>query len=725
MSGVIEPGQPPAKENPPKAPAQPRTFALVGNPNCGKSTLFNKLTGLRQKVGNYPGVTIERKEGFVTSQHGQPIRLIDLPGAYSLSARSLDEAILQDVLLGRREDTPHLDGIVCVLDASNLERNLYLASQMLELGLPVILVLNMIDLARAEGTEIDIEGLARELGTTVVATEATHGVGLTELRLALSQSRLPVSPLSQDGPPLYEEAMKAVVESFKVNGQPTLAQARGEAYLHLTEGVCVGPCPPGTREAPCAARELGLQWSRRLNEELPGWKEEAVVDRYTRIGQWMKRHVRRGEPAGPSFTDRVDGVLLHPVFGWFVLLGVLGALFWSIFSLAATPMDWIDGAFGWLGGQVATAMPEGVLQGLVVDGIIAGVGGVVIFLPQILILFFFLGLLEGSGYMARAAFILDRLMGRIGLSGRAFLPLLSSYACAIPGIMATRTIGSRRERLATIMVAPFMSCTARLPVYFVMIPVLVGASAGATTQALVLLAAYFIGTAGAFLTALAFRKTLLKGGDESQLMELPPYRIPSLRTVLIETADRGWVFIRKAGTIILGLSILIWVAMTYPQAPEPAAGEPAITAAAQAEYSAAGRLGKAIEPVIEPLGYDWQIGIGVLASFAAREVFVSTLAITYGLGEEAAEEDEAGTIALIDTLRGQTRADGTPVFTPLTCLSILVFFIFALQCMATVAVVKRETNSWRWPLFQLGYMTAFAYLAALVVYQGGRLLGFT
>ncbi|MGF1447943.1 MAG: ferrous iron transport protein B [Opitutales bacterium] len=701
-----------------------RTFALVGNPNSGKSTLFNKLTGLRQKVGNYPGVTIERKEGFVTSQHGQPIRLIDLPGAYSLSARSLDEAILQDVLLGRREDTPHLDGIVCVLDASNLERNLYLATQMLELGLPVIIVLNMMDLARDGGIQIDVDGLARELGTTIVVTEATNGVGLIEVRLAMSQSQLPVSVLAQQGPPLYEEALQAVVESFKVNGQPTLAQARGEAYLHLTQGVCSGPCPPGTRETPCAARELGLQWSQRLNQELPGWKENAVGERYARIGQWMQRYVQQGERIGPSFTDKADRVLLHPIFGWLVLLGVLGGLFWSIFSLAATPMDWIDGAFGWIGAQVASVMPEGVLQGLVVDGIIAGVGGVVIFLPQILMLFFFLGLLEGTGYMARAAFILDRLMGRVGLSGRAFLPLLSAYACAIPGVMATRTISSNRERLATIMVAPFMSCTARLPVYFVMIPVLVGASAGALTQAFVLLAAYLIGTAGAFLTALVFRKTLLKGGHDGQLMELPPYRIPSLRTVVMETLDRGWVFIRKAGTIILGLSILIWVAMTYPQAPEPAEGAPEISAAAQAEYSAAGRLGKAIEPVIEPLGYDWQIGIGVLASFAAREVFVSTLAIAYGLDEDAAEADEAGTIPLIDTLRAQTRADGSPVFTLLTCLSILVFFIFALQCMATVAVVKRETNSWRWPLFQLGYMTAFAYLAALVVYQGGKLLGF-
>ncbi|MGF1482890.1 MAG: ferrous iron transport protein B [Opitutales bacterium] len=721
---VTEPTTQEAAKPAAAARSRVRTFAVVGNPNSGKTTLFNKLTGLRQKVGNYPGVTVERKEGFLTSQHGQPIRLIDLPGAYSLSARSLDEAVMQDVLMGRRKDTPLLDGIVCVLDASNLERHLYLATQVLELGLPVVLVLNMMDIAKADDVAIDTKGLARELGTTIISTEAVNGVGLTELRLELSRGSLPIADqrIALNG--LYGEALGTIAKQLRDEGTYTQPQSRAEAYLHLTEGLCSGPCP-GTREAPCAARELGAHWTRRLDEEMPGWREQTVVARYDRISKLLETHVRTREPAGPSFTERVDRVLLHPIIGFGVLLTILATVFWTIFSFAATPMDWIDAAFGWAGAQLGSVLPEGPLQGLLVDGIVAGVGGVVIFLPQILLLFFFLGVLEGSGYMSRAAFLLDRLMGRVGLSGRAFLPLLSSYACAIPGIMATRTIASSRERMATILVAPFMSCTARLPVYFVMIPVLIGTSAGAWAQAGVLLAAYFIGTFGAFAMALVFRRTLLKGGQESPLMELPPYRLPSLRTVLMETVDRGWVFLRKAGTIILGLSILIWAASTYPQPPEPAEGAPVWTAQQATEHSFAGRLGKTIEPVIAPLGYDWQIGIGVLASFAAREVFVSTLAITYGLDEEAAEADETGHVPLIDTLRLQTRADGSPVYTPLTSLSILVFFIFALQCMATVAIVKRETNSWKWPLFQLGYMSAFAYLAALLVYQGGRMLGFS
>jgi ferrous iron transport protein B len=695
----------------------PPFVALVGNPNSGKTTLFNALTGLRQKVGNYPGVTVEWKEGIFYSQHGHPIRILDLPGSYSLNARSPDEQILVEALLGQTGVLPEPTAVVCCLDASNLERNLYMATQVIELGLPTVVVLNMMDVARRRGMRINVELLEKRLGVPVVACEAARGKGIMELRLALSQHPLPVPTLEMEKPRMVEEAIRELVPLFEHRDDKDSVLARGEARLLLS-------CDedPGLGET--VWRQI-RDWQRRFDREIPGWRSEWITARYAWIGDVMHACVRRYDPGRPSLTERVDEVLLHPWIGFPVLATVMGVLFYSIFTLAVPFMEGLDGLIAWLGGAVGGLLPDGQLRNLTVDGIFGGVGGVLVFLPQILFLFFFIALLESTGYMARAAFLLDRLMSRVGLHGRSFIPLLSSYACAVPGIMATRTIESPKERLVTIMVAPFMTCSARLPVYLVMIAAMLPEGPGhALTKALILLLLYFLGTFVALLFAWAFRNTLLKGPSHSTLMELPPYRLPRWDSVLHEMWDRAWTFLKRAGTIIFALSIILWFLMNYPQAPAPA-GDPPV-ASEQAvepdddalEKSFAGRIGKGLEPAFAPLGYDWQITVGILSAFAAREVFVSTMAIIYRVDEEASD-------SIVSAFRGARRADGSPLFTPLTCLSVLMFFVFALQCVSTVAVVRRETRTWRWPLFQFAYMFAFAWLLAFLVYQGGRLIGFS
>ena len=696
----------------PAADARSPVYAVVGNPNCGKTTLFNALTGLRQKVGNYPGVTVEKKEGTCFSQHGNPIPVIDLPGAYSLSARSMDEAIVQEVLLGLRPDTARPDRVICIIDASNLERNLFFATQVVELGLPIILVLNMMDVAEKRGYRIDAAKLEKILGIPVVSCQAHKGEGLIELRLAMSRKDLPAPTWRCSVPELFSAAMGEVQERLGEERGWSAPQACAVAGLLLGEGMT--HAAPGAHPINPEALQKAREWQLKLDRESPGWHSELVAARYARIGEICREVVRRTDPGRPSMTERIDGVMLHPLWGWTILGGVMGCLFFSIFSLAEYPMNWIERGTAIAGNWIGSIMPPGELHNLIVDGVLAGVGGVVIFLPQIMMLFFFIGLLEATGYMARAAFILDRLMGRVGLQGKSFIPLLSSFACAVPGIMATRTIESPKDRLATIMVAPFMTCSARLPVYLLMIAALVPTGeAGALQKAGLLLLLYSLGTGAAFCFAWLFKSTLLKGESQGHLMELPPYRMPSLNSVLMEMLQRVKIFLRRAGTIILGVSILLWFMMSYPKVEEGSATN-------QLSYSIAGRIGQAIEPIMKPLGFDWKIDIGVLASFAAREVFVSTMAIIYNV--EGADPDNTG--RLVSVLRSQKRADGRPVFTPLTCISLMVFYVFALQCMSTVAVVKRETNSWRWPIFQLAYMTALAYTASLIVFQTGRFLGF-
>ncbi|MDE2682109.1 MAG: ferrous iron transporter B [Verrucomicrobiota bacterium] len=612
--------------------AAERLFALVGNPNTGKTTLFNALTGLRQKVANYPGVTVEKKLGTGRDRHGNEFSIIDLPGAYSLDAKSPDEEVARAVLHGERADTPRPDAVICLIDAGNLERHFYLATQVMELGLPTIIVLNKTDEATGRGITIAVKKLAERLGVPVVPMQANARVGMEALQVALSGAEL---------------------------AKPNWEKVEGD-----------------------------------------------MAARYKKIRALLKDTVARGETERLTPTDRWDRVLVHPVWGWAILLGIMAGLFMTIFSVATYPMDWITAGFDWLGGQVKAGMPPGDLRALITEGIIGGVGGVLIFLPQILLLFFFLGLMENTGYLARVSFMMDRLMSGVGLSGKAFIPLLSSYACAIPGIMATRTMESARDRLITILVAPITSCSARLPVYFMLIALMLPIG-NATQKSLVLLCLYALSILGVYAFAWVFNRTLEKSSATLMVLELPSYQRPSWREVLMQMFERGKIFLRRAGTVILGLSILLWALTTYPKSNSEDASE-------RLAHSAAGRMGKAIEPVIAPLGYDWKMGVGLVASFAAREVFVSTMSIIY-LGEDASGEGNT----VREKMAAEKRADDprVPAYNLRTCLSLLVFYVFAMQCLSTVAITRRETNSWRWPIFQVAYLTGFAYLAALATYQ--------
>lgn len=683
-----------------------RQVAIAGNPNCGKSTVFNALTGLRQRVGNYPGVTVERKEGTFFGSHGEQMSLLDLPGCYSLQVRSPDEAVARDVLLGRVAGTPRPEVIVCIVDATNLERNLYLVAQLLELQLPLVIGLNMMDMAEAAGTVIDLDGLREKLGVPVIPMVASKGVGLVQLKQALSQTPLPAPGHRAPMPEVIEREVSALAAQLPVPADVAGPEAMLLLTLHDRALEELAAHQRATVDATLAAQA-------RIQEAGLDPLSAPVDARYAWINSICGATVRKSGSLDFTVSDKLDAVLTHPVMGWLAFLGVMALMFFCIFVVADAPMSWIESGSAALGNWVSTVMPEGDLRSLMIDGVLAGVTGVVIFLPQILILYFFLGLLEDSGYMARAAFIMDRLMSRVGLHGKSFIPLLSSFACAIPGIMATRTIENRKDRLVTILVAPLMSCSARIPIYVIMIAVLMPA-AGGWMKSGIMLSMYLLGIIAAFSMAWLFKSTLLRGETPMLLLEMPPYRFPSLPTILYRMWERALIFLKRAGTIILSLSILLWALTTYPKLQDPDA-----SLADASAYSIAGRLGHTIEPLIRPLGYDWKIGVGLIGSFAAREVFVSTMAIVYNVesGDEKMEP-------LRDTMRAEKRANGTPVFTPLVCIGLMVFYVLAMQCVSTLAIVRRETNSWRWPMFQLAYMTVLAYVGAFVVYQGGRLLGF-
>jgi ferrous iron transport protein B len=689
-------------------------FAMVGNPNCGKTTLFNALTGLRQKVGNYPGVTVEKKVGTAYSQHGRPLQVIDLPGAYSLAARSPDEAVLRDVLLGRREDTPQPDRIICVVDASNLERNLYLVHQILDLGRPVIVVLNMMDVAATAGIRIDLQALERALGVPVIPCEAVHGKGLLELRLAMSRKESPLARHSWAVPAPIAPAVAELQASLAQQDGRSPLVARAEALLLLTDFDTVRVS--GSKPLSVGTAELLDQWRARWTADRTDWSGELIRARYAAIRELTRGVILRDRDKGPTISDRIDAVLCHSVWGWFVFAALMGAMFFSIFTLAEYPMNWIDENVAALADGVKGAMGPGDLRDLITGGIIGGVGGIVVFLPQILILFFFVGLLESTGYMARAAFIMDRPMGKVGLNGRSFIPLLSGYACAIPGIMATRTIENHRDRLVTILVTPLMSCSARLPVYLLMIAMLLpGETVPAWQKTGMMLLMYVLGTGGAFFFAGLFKRWLVKGGTPHMIMELPAYQPPRFFEIARHMAERGWLFLKNAGTIILAISMVLWALTTYPKHENPAS-----TPTEQIAHSFAGRAGNALEPLIKPLGFDWRVGIGLITSFAAREVFVSSMGVIFGV-EDSSEED---TTPLREKMSQAQWPDGAPLFTPLVCLTLMIFYVFAMQCMATLAVVKRETNSWRWPLFQTAYMTGTAWIVCFFFYQTGSWLGF-
>jgi ferrous iron transport protein B len=730
--------QPPSPAaSPPSAPAVPY-IAIVGNPNSGKTTIFNLLTGLRQKVANYPGVTVEKKEGECYSQHGKKLRLIDLPGAYSLNARSPDEAVLRDVLLGRQTGTKRPDRVVCIVDASNLERHLYLVTQVLELGLPTILVLNMIDVSAERHQIIDATALSERLGIPVIAMQATTGVGLTDLKLALSREDLPLPKWT--APPL-PEAVKQELEAARAD-LATSAAIQDQASLLEPLYLLSDHDPSHTGQSAASIHRI-IYHRDRLEHRFAGWEDTLVNERYAAINQLCAETWTRPDVEPVTRTQKMDRLLLHPLWGGLIMLIVMAGMFWTIFSVAEGPMGWIENGFGWLGEQVGGILPPGDLHDLIVDGVIAGVAGVVVFLPQIVILFFFIGIMEDTGYMSRLAFIWDRVMSWAGLNGKAFLPILGSHACAIPGIMATRTIDSPKDRLITILVAPLASCSARLPVYLLLIAALVpNETISPLQKAACLLALYGLGVGGAFFFAWLFNRTLMRHAATPMILEMPSYKLPAFGSILMQVWQRAKVFLVRAGTVILGFSILIWFASNYPRdtpltvqkqsleerlasAESDAEKETLATDLAKVKsehlaQSIAGRDGHLIEPLIEPLGYNWKIGIGLIGSFAARELFVSTMSVVYAV-ESVDEED---TTSLRQRLRDDRRPDGSPVFTPLVCLSLLIFYVFAMQCISTLAIVKRETNSWKWPLFQLGYMTGTAYLLSLAIYQIGTALGY-
>ncbi len=683
---------------------QAHWLALAGNPNSGKTTLFNALTGLRQKVGNYAGVTVEKKVGRMFNLHGQEVQVLDLPGTYSLSVRSPDEKVARDVLLGTVSDTPRPELIVCVADANNLERSLYLTSQILDLNLPVILVLNMMDLAKAAGVEIDIKNLESLLGVPIIPVVASKEVGLIPLKQAITRELEKPPARTWTLPVEIESEVQALALEFEKAHSMDNATAFANALAALSEDEHTIH-----ENFPKSVHSTIVNAQAKLEATGLDWRDAMVESRYTWIQSICAQVVKQGDPNAVTMSEKIDHVLTHKVWGWITFLGMMSLMFFTIFTVAIYPMQWIEALFGALQSFAGNHLPVGVVRDLICSGVISGVGSVVIFLPQILILFFFIGLLEDTGYMARAAFLMDRLMNRVGLHGKSFIPLLCSFACAIPGVMAARTIENPKDRLVTIMIAPLMSCSARLPVYTIMIATMFPTDAVSNWQkALIMLGMYLLGALVAFALAWLFKKTLMKGRTPVLIMELPPYRIPAIKTVSVHLWNRASTFIRRAGTVILALSIVLWVLMTYPKTPD---ATPSVALA----NSVAGKIGHAIEPVIAPLGFDWRIGIGLVGSFAAREIFVSTMGMVFNI-----EDADETSPPLKDAFNDARRVDGTPLFTPAVCISLMVFYVLAMQCVSTVAVVRRETNSWRWPIFQIFYMTGLAYIGSFIAFNAVR-----
>lgn len=692
--------------------ASARRVALVGNPNAGKTVLFNALTGLRQRVGNYPGVTVERKEGVLPLPDGTEAVLLDLPGTYSLHPVSPDETMTVEVLLGQSAHTPAPDLVVYVLDATNLERNLYLLTQLMDRKVPMVVALTMTDLAAAQGTRIDVAALGRGLGLTVVPLMATKGIGLEELAAAVMDHRTPADDR------LHWELPEPVRREYdELTG---LLRERGGLPAHRAhaEAVALLSAPDGLEPHRDRFTADILDHVRRDHEKLEflGFDRQAVFAeaRYAWIHALCAGVVTRRSPAGPSFSDRLDRVVMHRFWGYVVFFGLMAVMFQAIFTWAVYPMELIGEVFDLAADGVRSLLPPGDLRDLLVEGAIAGVAAVVTFLPQIVFLFLFLGVLEDSGYMARAAMLMDRVMGKVGLHGKAFVPLLGSFACAIPGIMAARTIEAPRDRLVTMLVAPLVSCSARLPVYLLLIAAFIPATTVlgvVSLPALTLTALYLSGLLAALLMAALLKKTLLRGATPALIMELPSYRLPSFRSVLLQTWERVRHFLERAGTIILGASIILWFLATYPKTPGAIPAE-------QVAGSFAGRAGRLLETVIEPLGFDWKIGIGLVTSMLQREVFVSTMGTIYNV------TDPDGSVSLQERIRGEIDPQtGRPVYTLLTGLCLMIYYLLAMQCLSTVAVMRKETNGWRWPLFQFASMTGLAYVATFIVYRLGLLIG--
>jgi ferrous iron transport protein B len=608
--------------------------ALVGNPNAGKSALFNALTGARQKIANYPGVTVERKSGRATFADGRPAELIDLPGAYSLDPDSLDEAVTRDVVLGRFEGQRQPDALIIVLDAGNLDNHLRFALELIEQGLPTVVALNMIDLAERDGLMLSVEKLSAQLGIPVIETVAVRKRGLAPLMAALA------------------------IELKK------------------------------TRKAPAPVKiSFGMQNARARS---------------------IARSVVLSETAGRQWTRRLDTTMLHPVGGVFILLGLLFLMFQAVYSWSEVPIGIIENGFLLLTEAINSGLPDGLFRSFLTDGVIAGVGSVIVFLPQILILFLFILLLEASGYMTRAAFVMDRLMAAVGLSGHSFIPLLSSFACAIPGIMATRSIMDQKERLATILIAPLMTCSARLPVYTVIIGAFIPARTvgpGVGLQGLVLFGLYVTGILGAMLAAAVIQRFVTQSRNSSFLIEMPRYQLPRVRDIALGLWQRAWIFLRRAGTIIFAATILLWALLSFPKAPEE-------SGASQVEYSIAGRIADGLEPIVRPIGFNHDIALALIPAMAAREVAVSALGTVYAI--DAGNEEQTAM-----SLGPQLAAKWSLA----TALAFLAWFVFAPQCISTIAVTRRETNGWKWPIFMVVYLFALAYVAAGITYWTAQSFG--
>lgn len=711
--------------------------ALVGNPNTGKSTLFSGLCGVPTRIGNYPGVTVEEKYGRYTDEFGEVV-IIDLPGTYSLSARTPDEFVSVDVLLGQKNQEP-LDGVVVIVDATNLERNLYLFTQVQQLGLPVVLVLNMWDRVGKIEMSVDVPELSKRLGVPIVPASASRREGLVEVKRAIRETlSRPARSVVEMMPPDFIQERERLRKWLSERSNQSISTFVVERMILDSGGHAENSIG---RQAEFGGLVDQLTGARaRLAEH--GQRVPAVETkaRYGWIREQLTGVVERTERIETSISDRIDRVLTHRWWGLICFGLIMFVVFQSIYSVATFFMRAIEQAQQWLAGTVTSSMAPGALRSLLGDGVVGGVGSVLVFLPQIMILFLFIGILEDCGYMARAAFVMDKSMTKLGLSGKSFLPLMSSYACAVPGIMATRVIENWRDRMVTILIAPLMSCSARLPVYLLLtrafVPEIYWAGELIGLQAMVLMAMHVVGLAVAIPVAWLLKKTFFRGPTPSFVMELPSYKWPSVTVVAHRMWERGYAFIVRAGSLIFCMSILIWAAGYFPgdhreldaitakleQADKNASPNTELQnrqrhlSSRLIQDSFLGQVGHAIEPAVRPLGWDWKIGVGVLASFPAREVIVSTLGTIYALGGDV-DPDSDG---LRDALRRSRWEDGRPVYTIPVALSIMVFFALCAQCAATLMVIRRETNSWFWPAFTFVYMTSLAYAGAWVVHQIGN-----
>lgn len=697
----------------------PKTIALVGNPNTGKSTIFNALTGLRQKIANYPGITVERKIG--TSIIGGVLhQVVDLPGAYSLNYKKLDERIAYETLIGsyQHESTPDL--VLAIVDASNLDRNLFLVTQIMDLEIPVVVVLNMMDVAEQKGIKLNPTLISERLGIPVIPISAKKKEDIEELKKVLSEMDTPSTTALNWLDSFHLRQALGTMKTEWIDPFTDIPERakNTEALRLISEGSFEGAFYSFEEDE--KGKEV-IQKARAILEQTGENPMAAeVLQRYDFIDQTTKDAINEGDSNERSLTDRIDSVVTHRVFGPIIFASILMLMFQAIFSWATPFMDFIDLVFIESGNWVANVLPDGMLNDLLVEGVIAGLGGVVIFLPQIVFLFLFIYILEGTGYMARAAFVMDGFMTKVGLHGRSVVPLMSGFACAIPGIMAARTIENWRDRIITIMVLPFMACSARLPVYALLIAAFIPPTTVLgifTYQGLTFFGLYIFGIVMALLAAAVMKRFFPSGQQTPFIMELPEYRLPKWDVVLKNVADRGWVFVKEAGKIIVAISIVLWFLASFPGVDEAEyssnAYEGETIESYQLRHSFAGKFGQIIEPTIEPLGFDWKIGIGLITSFAAREVMVGTLNTIYSI-----EGDDEDIVTLKQKLIEDVDPEtGESVYSLATALSLMIFFALAMQCMSTIAIVRRETNSWKWPTAMFFYMSALAYICSLVTFQ--------